>query len=778
MTAATNITPLGYAAAAPLYWSAGWRGVLPIPRAQKTPPPAGRTGHSGTDPSYPDLYAWTEEHADGNIALRMPGHIIGIDVDDYGTKTGRDTLAHAEQQWGTLPATIMSTSRTNGSGIRYYQIPAGLRLKDRVAFTDHGLGGIEIIQRHHRYALVWPSIHRDTGGMYQWIGPDGNTTKVPAPDQFPHLPQRWIEELSAPAAPVPSGPVEPVTVSDGNPDLKVSERLARALSDLAGPIASRHDTTRDHVLALLRCSEQGRPGVQHALDQLRAAFIHAVSADHTRTTASADTEFQRMIDGQRGHQLIAATPTPSPEAHEPPAVTGLIALADAQRQRHTEPPHTDEDDDDDQVTRSDVIDQLTDSEFWAASPALTAVYEKAHARLASPWSVLGATLARALTLVPPWVTLPPIIGGRGSLNCFWALVGRSGAGKGISEAVAAELIPLPTDIAVLPAGSGEGLAHAYVRRATAKEIKDEHADPAGIIRERTSALFSIPEVDTLASIGGRQGATIMSKLRSAYSGEEIGFSYADPTKRLLVGSHQYRLQMILGVQPERAAGLLQDAAGGTPQRFVWLPANDPMIGTIDGADHSPLAVAGRAAWGGHARHVDIPDHAADEIRDAHIARARGEGDAIDGHALQTREKVAVALAVLEGRTIVDDVDWMLAGKIMAVSDRIRTQIAQEVQAAAEHAAEVAGREWGIRNDAANLSQAQHRERRIAGVILRVLARKGGAAVWSEVRRAVASRDRLEAVEVIDELVADGVLRVIDVDATTRRLELIGGPENA
>lgn len=45
---------IGYGDAAQLYWDAGWRGVLPLRRGKKFPPPNGRTGHDGADPVYVD----------------------------------------------------------------------------------------------------------------------------------------------------------------------------------------------------------------------------------------------------------------------------------------------------------------------------------------------------------------------------------------------------------------------------------------------------------------------------------------------------------------------------------------------------------------------------------------------------------------------------------------------------------------------------------------------------------------------------------------------------
>src|SRR5258707_333753 len=85
-----------------------------------------------------------------------------------------------------------------------------------------------------------------------------------------------------------------------------------------------------------------------------------------------------------------------------------------------------------------------------------------------------------------------------------------------------------------------------------------------------SALLQIREIDTWAALKDRTGSTLIPELRKLYSGEELGFGYADPDKRVLIPDHSYRACIIAGVQPGRGQALLADADGGTPQRFCWL----------------------------------------------------------------------------------------------------------------------------------------------------------------------------------------------------------------
>src|SRR4249920_3346557 len=79
--------------AAQNYWDGGWP-VLELPAGAKGPPPPGRTGHEGVD--LPPTGAET-----GNLGLRMPADVIGLDVDAY--RGGTDTLKALVAQLGPLP---------------------------------------------------------------------------------------------------------------------------------------------------------------------------------------------------------------------------------------------------------------------------------------------------------------------------------------------------------------------------------------------------------------------------------------------------------------------------------------------------------------------------------------------------------------------------------------------------------------------------------------------------------------------------------------------------
>ena len=173
---------------------------IPLPPRAKKPVPDGWTGREGLFASGPDIQEWIDNgKADGNIALRLPDGVIGIDVDNYGAKTGGDSMTKAVEMFGRPGSSGRLTSRYEEdkvSGIRLFRVPPGTILAS--TFAAAGLGpDVEIIQFHHRYAVGPGSIHPDTGQRYEWVGAHGIIGELPAVADLPELPAAWIEGLQA-----------------------------------------------------------------------------------------------------------------------------------------------------------------------------------------------------------------------------------------------------------------------------------------------------------------------------------------------------------------------------------------------------------------------------------------------------------------------------------------------------------------------------------------------------------------------------------------------------
>ena len=280
------------------YALAGWSCILPVPGAAKHPPPVGFTGADGRDTDPLTLATWAGTHASHSIALRMPDGVIGLDVDHYRKgavdKRGGDSLAEYEQRWGALPATWRSSARELPSGIRFYRVPAG-RYATKLGES------IEIIQRHHRYAVVWPSPHHEVGAPYGWYDPDGGLSEsVPKPDELPELPAAWIAGLHEGAS--KAGPAAAdagrgqvllsALLADGRPISCVEMELAVAKATtelLAATSGSRHDVTTARAHHLIQLGAAGHPGAAEALYGLRMQW-DALTAGEGR-----EGEFERML---------------------------------------------------------------------------------------------------------------------------------------------------------------------------------------------------------------------------------------------------------------------------------------------------------------------------------------------------------------------------------------------------------------------------------------------------------------------------------------------------
>ncbi len=289
------------------YRAAGWQGVLALPSRDKVLTIPGVTGYNGRWPTPKDWENWRHQGLE-NIALRLPPVVIGIDVDAYAPKRGRESVATLEKQHGALPATWWSTSRDDGvSGIRFYRVPAEIDGWPTQAGAD-----IEIIRHAHRYAVVAPSIHPE-GRTYRWRRPDGEWTEdIPRLGDFPELPARWLEGLTGYTVNGKKVAERPGSMAakrehqkaarawlrelpDGEPCEYVAKLAADAKVAAGRGEGGAHDNTLGPVLALLRAGETGHPGVPGVIDRVRDIFVETVKDRAPKKEAGA--EFDRLVDG-------------------------------------------------------------------------------------------------------------------------------------------------------------------------------------------------------------------------------------------------------------------------------------------------------------------------------------------------------------------------------------------------------------------------------------------------------------------------------------------------
>lgn len=277
---------LGYGAVQGRYLDAGWT-PLPLPRAKKSAPPKGYTGERAGVPDDRILAEWATENRDGNVALLMPQDVIGIDIDAY--HGGTDTWRTLVKRYGLIPTAPYSTSRDDGSCIKFYRVPDGTKLRGKID------GGIEIIQAHHRYAVVWPSLHPE-GRTYRWYALDFTPGGIPALDSLPELPESWLEGLSVVkkdrGSTGFSGSVDDWMAALPEGRLPLTQRAfmnkVRRKFRYAG---GRYDTMLSAVGTLVAWGAQGDP-VEDAIVELAEAYVAAVGDER-----DADSEFTRALEG-------------------------------------------------------------------------------------------------------------------------------------------------------------------------------------------------------------------------------------------------------------------------------------------------------------------------------------------------------------------------------------------------------------------------------------------------------------------------------------------------
>jgi Bifunctional DNA primase/polymerase, N-terminal len=285
-----------YRSGAGRHRQAGWFPVA-LPYRMKHPPERDRTGWSGIDADDAEIDVMVGKGA-RNLAIRMPGDVVGIDVDNYNGKHGLDTITRLALELGPLPETWRLTSRSDGSGIRFYRVPTDLVLKGIVG------PGVEIVQRRHRYAVTAPSIHPE-GRVYRWLDVAGNEAdEVPDVEWLPALPEAWRAELER-TDPRPGGSTmagaEAVDVWLADHDgWAPCAKLEAFLEEFRSGRGARHDGMLDVQIKIVNSAQAGHRGGTAALRQLSTAFTNALGGDR-----NGEYEFLAGLAGAVGRVLAS-----------------------------------------------------------------------------------------------------------------------------------------------------------------------------------------------------------------------------------------------------------------------------------------------------------------------------------------------------------------------------------------------------------------------------------------------------------------------------------------
>lgn len=416
------------------------------------------------------------------------------------------------------------------------------------------------------------------------------------------------------------------------------------------------------------------------------------------------------------------------------------------------------------------------AEVFDYSPITKHILAEAKIRMVSPWSLLGSCLGQAAIATPYNVLIPAIVGTPASLNPLMVGVGASGAGKGISSArvlnwPAGDPFALDDGEQVLTdaftpltPGSGEGISALFKENRSVPGLDGKGKITVPVVIRR-AAWISYPEVDQVAAISSRVGSTAMSEIRKCWSGEPLGTLTKVKANQLMVEAHSYRAVIVVAAQPLRCGPLLEEEAGGTLQRVLWLSADDPDLEDRD-EETSVLDVelpdfhAGISTPGptGPTYYFQVDPTVRREIRQD---RAAGKWKGTeDSHRNLVRLKVAAAGAVLHGSLEVTPEIWAWAGAIVEHSVRVRASVRADVEKAAHEANSVRALTRG-RNTVTEASARDMLLDKVSASIERGMARPkhaGKALSADGIRKAfVAPADRSLVPDAIALLVGSGAL---------------------
>lgn len=331
--------------------AAGWVGTIPLPYQAKNPPPVGWTGRNAGYADDDQIAEWADDPAFeyGNLALHLgwpvtiteaiaaradvsaPAgdyEILGIDVDDYDDngklKCGGDQLADLAGDFGPLPPTYVSTARARYddgsdrgdwvSGIRLFLVPRGL------AFRGQAAKDIEVIQKAHRFAVVWPSFNPKTDTTYRlyspsdWAAHGQALTGPPEVVTLPVLPGRWIDHLTqgrmrddGHAIDMDSS-VDEIQAwyenqcHDGS-EASACDYMRKAVRKWKSRItdeATSHDKVRDAHWQIVNLGAEGCCGWSWALSEIDSHWIDDVMARSKRGAREMRTEmFRSRINALR-----------------------------------------------------------------------------------------------------------------------------------------------------------------------------------------------------------------------------------------------------------------------------------------------------------------------------------------------------------------------------------------------------------------------------------------------------------------------------------------------
>jgi hypothetical protein len=283
-------------------------GLWTIPVAGKCPPVAGATGYSGLV-NVEKIAAWTDPDPDiraaagryrhhSNVAIRH-WRTLAIDVDHgYNDKDGVKHLAQfaRDHDLPPLPATWSSTARGDDAPSRQYLY--SLPPVEQTTFNTKPCDAVELCTWHHRYSVVYPSVHPDNGWTYCWYRPDRDGVpptwgrrddQIPRAESFAVLPREWLKAFTGTVADadrtLDTAELSELlnTFPEGAPDIWVQQQIDK-YNDMTTHVG--HDVFKKAGVHALLLGREGHQGASELFQLLVDRLEHYVYEVRPRSAAS------------------------------------------------------------------------------------------------------------------------------------------------------------------------------------------------------------------------------------------------------------------------------------------------------------------------------------------------------------------------------------------------------------------------------------------------------------------------------------------------------------
>jgi hypothetical protein len=236
-----------------------------------------------------------------NLGILLPDGWLGLDVDAYGGKAGRETKARLEKKYGEWPKTAISTNRDDGvSGVYLFKgFPLNTAWKTG-SKAGEGLDGFDLVRSDYRHVQAYPSVHH-SGRVYRWLNTKGVVPNFGSEiADISHMQDfidflkkgdgtRGVANLALPAG-LDELEAWTANLQEGEQCYATYEALKRYTDDLS--LGSSHPVLVSVTRALVGLGQAGHLGVPQALDAFETAFEESLAH---REGESDPFEFQKAL---------------------------------------------------------------------------------------------------------------------------------------------------------------------------------------------------------------------------------------------------------------------------------------------------------------------------------------------------------------------------------------------------------------------------------------------------------------------------------------------------